>query len=65
MADVGYVIKDNINQEYFCGYNKWDKQLRKATIYHSEKYASREMNDPRFGSREMSIVKVEIKEIDS
>lgn len=38
--DGGYVIRDENTMEYFCGLNKWDKQLRKAQIYHSIKYAN-------------------------
>lgn len=64
MVDDGYVIKDSITKEYFCGMNTWDKQLRKANIYHSVKYANHVMNDSRFSNRTMNIVKVEIKEAD-
>lgn len=63
MVDGGYVIKDSITKEYFCGMNTWDKQLRKAKIYHSVKYANDVMNDSRFGNRTMNIAKVEIKEV--
>lgn len=38
--DSGYVIRDEITLEYYCGMNKWDKQLRKAQIYHSIKWAN-------------------------
>lgn len=64
MADGGYVVKDTLNKQYFCGLNTWDKQLRKAKIYHSEKYATEIVEDPRYSNRTMSIVKVEIKEVD-
>lgn len=29
-----YAIKNSDN-EYFVGYSKWDKQLRKAKLYHA------------------------------
>lgn len=63
MADVGYVVKDSNTKEYYCGLNTWDKQLRKAKIYHSTRYANNVMNDNKFKSRTMNIVKVEIKEV--
>lgn len=62
MIDKGYVVKDSITKEYYCGMNKWDKQLRKATIYHSIRYANAIMKDSRFSNRTMGVVKVEIKE---
>lgn len=63
MKDNGYVVKDSISKEYFCGYNTWDKQLRKAKIYHSTRYANETLNDKRFRNRTMKIVEVEIKEV--
>lgn len=63
-VDEGYIVKDSITKEYFCGFNKWDKQLRKANIYHSVKYANATVEDSRFSNRTMSIVKVEIREVD-
>lgn len=36
--DRGIAIKD-INGNYYCGLKKWDKQLRKAKLYHSVEYA--------------------------
>ena len=38
--DGGYVVRDENTLEYFCGLNQWDKQLRKAKIYHSVKYTN-------------------------
>ena len=32
--DFAYAIKDK-NGFYYIGYNQWDKQLRKAKLYHS------------------------------
>lgn len=39
LKDSGFVIYDEDVNEYFCGLNMWDKQLRKAKIYHSKNYA--------------------------
>lgn len=37
--DSGIVIYDINANQYFCGLNTWDKQLRKAKIYHKLSYA--------------------------
>lgn len=37
--DNGIVILDTENNTYYCGLNTWDKQLRKAKIYHKDKWA--------------------------
>ena len=37
--DSGLVVFRLDTQEYFCGLNKFDRQLRKAKIYHSKKWA--------------------------
>jgi len=42
--DSGWVILDKRCEVYYCGYKKWDKQLRKAKIYHSTKYANETMD---------------------
>lgn len=34
-----YVIQAEDDGQFWCGLNKWDKQLRKAKIYHSLQYA--------------------------
>ena len=34
-----YVIQDADDGMFFCGMRYWDKQLRKAKIYHSLSYA--------------------------
>jgi len=39
VTDKGIVIKDIKHNVYYCGLKTWDKQLRKAKIYHSEKWA--------------------------
>ena len=38
MDDFCFAIK-NENGFYYCGLKKWDKQIRKAKIYTSIKYA--------------------------
>ena len=43
--DNGIVILDTENKTYYCGLNTWDKQLRKAKIYHQERYANDLIND--------------------
>ena len=69
MKDTGYVIK-NSDGLYFIGNNQVSSQLRKALIYHSEKYAKKSIEElsenPNriFGvRRDFSMVKVEIQEI--
>lgn len=63
-ADKGFVVKDSQSNEYFCGMNIWDKQLRKAKIYHWERYAKEITNDTRFKRRKLIIVPVTIMEDD-
>ena len=60
---ICYAVK-SITGEYWCGMNYWDKQLRKARLYNSIKYASLTLNDHRFRDKELQIVKVEINEVD-
>lgn len=43
--DNGYVIYNIDTNTYFCGLNQWDKQLRKAKIYHSDKYINDAIKD--------------------
>lgn len=35
-SDGGYVIYSIKTDEYYCGLNKFNKQLRQAKIYHSK-----------------------------
>lgn len=56
-----YAIKNSDN-EYFIGYGKWDKQLRKAKLYHAINWAEEVMNDSRFDELDLKIVKVIIYE---
>lgn len=34
-----YVIQSGIDGTFYCGMRYWDKQLRKAKIYHSLSFA--------------------------
>lgn len=52
-----YVVKFNSN-EYWCGNNKFDKQIRKAQIFHSMKYAKDACE--RFKELEPKIIQIEI-----
>lgn len=45
VQDYGLVIIDTTTNKYYCGCNKFDVQLRKAKIYHSEKYAKDIIDD--------------------
>lgn len=56
-----YAIKNSDN-EYFIGYGKWDKQIRKAKLYHATNWAEEVMNDPRFNGLDLKVVKVIIYE---
>lgn len=47
---------------YFIGNNQWDKQLRKAKLYRSYKWAQDIQNDTRFIERDIVIVRVRIYE---
>ncbi len=58
MSDIGFVAKRN--DTFFTGYD-WDKQLRKAKIYHSEKYLKEAMTYRNV--LDYIIVEVEIREI--
>ena len=60
--DTAIAIKDK-DGYYFCGFNTWDPQLRKAKLYHSLNYAKDVINDKRYKDREAFTVKIEIKEI--
>lgn len=70
MIDKGIVLK-NSDGLYYCGLNAFDKQLRKAKIYHSDKWANeaietiKKSTDYKFKTikRDFILVDVEIKEI--
>ena len=61
--DFAYAIKDK-NGFYYIGCNQWDKQLRKAKLYHSIFYANQIKEDNKFIGREPFIVKVSIEEVE-
>lgn len=58
--DFCYAVKFN-DGSYWIGRNKWDKQLRKAKLFHSLKYANEVIE--RFPQHNPKIVKVEIREV--
>lgn len=60
IQEFTFVVKDK-NGFYFCGYNKWDNQIRKAKMYHSNKYAKEIVE--RFSEREPFLVRVIIMEL--
>lgn len=61
--DFAFAVKDREGY-YFIGFNKWDKQLRKAKLYHSYKYAKEIRDDVRFIERDTFIVRVRITELE-
>lgn len=67
MSDITYAVKDK-DGNYYAGYDtggyKWEKQLRKAKLYHSLKYAKHVCMDHRAVEREAFVVKVEISELE-
>lgn len=48
--------------EYFCGYNKWDTQIRKAKLYHWYSMVKEIRDDKRFIEKDTYIVRVTIFE---
>ena len=58
--DFGFAIK-NDGDGYYTGFG-WDKQLRKAKLYHSFKYAKDIRDSPCYASLGTKIVKVRISE---
>ena len=60
--DLVFAVKDR-NGFYYTGMNKWDKQLRKATLYRQYKYAKEMRDDQRFIERDTYIVRVRIMEL--
>lgn len=61
--DFAFAVKDREGY-YFIGFNKWDKQLRKAKLYHNYKYAKETRDDVRFIERDTFIVRVRITELE-
>lgn len=58
--DFGFAIKNECG-EYYTGLG-WDKQLRKAKLYHSYKYAVDVRDNPAYAAMGTKIVKVRISE---
>ena len=52
-----YVVFCEDNEKYWCSYNTWSDQLRKATIFHSTKYA----NEVRKRFKELRLKNVEVR----
>lgn len=64
MDDLCFAIKDD-NGFYYCGLNKWDKQLRKAQLFHSFKWAKEARDNPKWTAISgTKIVRVRIFEVD-
>lgn len=61
--DISYAVKDR-DGYYYVGLNAWDKQVRKAKLYHSYKYAKAIVDDIRFIERDTFIVRVRTTELD-
>ena len=53
-----YVVFCENDGTYWCGFNKWDKQLRKAKVFHSLKYAN-EVHS-RFNALKLKNVEIRI-----
>ena len=60
--DITYAVKDK-DGFYFAGLNQWDKQIRKAYLYRSYKYAKAIRDDERWADRDRFIVKVRTVEL--
>ena len=52
-----YVVFCEDNEKYWCSYNTWSDQLRKATIFHSTKYA----NEVHKRHKELRLKNVEVR----
>lgn len=57
-----FAVKDK-DDHYFIGYNKWDKQLRKAKLYTSYKHANEIVEDIRFIEHECYLIRVDIVDL--
>lgn len=60
--DFVFAVKDR-DGFYYTGMNKWDKQLRKASLYRQYKYAKEMCDDIRWIERDTYIVRVRILEL--
>lgn len=61
--DIVFAVKDR-EGFYYTGMNKWDKQVRKATLYRQYGYAKDMRDDKRFIERDTYIVRVRITELE-
>lgn len=53
-VDSGFVIYDETRNEFFCGLNTWDRQLRKAKVYHSERYLKQALESEQKNGRKLT-----------
>lgn len=60
-VDECYVVKDEKGC-YWCGLNKWDKQLRKAQMFHSLVFANKIVE--KFSQYELKVAKVVVREVE-
>lgn len=61
--DIVFAVKDREGY-YFTGYNKWEKQVRKAKLYRSYNYAKEARDNIKFIEHDTFIVRVRIMELD-
>ena len=62
ISDTGCFAVKTRSGEYFCGYNVWDTQLRKAKLYHKYNMAKDIRDDIRFIEKDTFIVRVSVYE---
>lgn len=60
MNNFFFAVKSN-DGSYWTGYNQWDKQIRKAKLFVSMKYANEVVK--RYQKLNPKIVKIEIREV--
>lgn len=58
-SDTGIVIYDEFTNEYFAGLNTFNKWLRNAKIYHSEKYVKQVLK--KYNNRPLKTRRVTIQ----
>ena len=59
LEDKGIVLVDVDTNEFYCGLNTFDKNLRKAQVYHKEKFAQDVID--KYQNRKLTFQNVEIK----
>lgn len=63
MDELCFAVKNEYGC-YYCGYNTWHSQVRKALLYRSYKKAVETRDDARWAAFETFIVRVRITEED-